>query len=521
MCFGLALTPAAFAGTYEVHSCAPDVGRAASSAGWSVAPETNIAAAYATLGCNDAGNNSGINVFASPYVPHARGSKVGLRWTAAESTRVVSFGFHYEVYAPGNLQSGWTWQYQAGLVNAATGLRVPVDTCRSPQNACGGSRFWETPDSWLPSNKASGVWLAVTCVLDLPQDCPAGYGAKVTLTAAKFVVEDTDLPLLDETPTGELISSSAIASGIADLRVAASDAGGGLMNATIEVDGAPVSTHSFDDGRGLCSPPYTQPAPCPRTARTVLSYDTSQLEDGPHTVRLLVSDATGSNTTTYGPIEVITSNGTPPSATRLQSIQCPALADPGLRVRLSRRTVTYGRSLSVNGRVTGGAANTLVAIAGALGGGVAKLVPTRSDGRFRAKIQPARNQQLRAIALAPGAGPRCSAQAAVKVRARTSLKASKQWLRNGRTLRLTGKLRGGHIPTRGKTIVIRVRAAGSREWYRAGTVRSDGSGRWRWNYRFLRTRRSTTYVFRAVVTRERHYPFQRGGSAAYRVTVVP
>jgi hypothetical protein len=369
--------------------------------------------------------------------------------------------------------------------------------------------------------KAKSVFLEVHCAADLPHDCPAGYGASVSVQSARFAVEDSELPVLTETPGGELMNSSGIVSGLADLRIAATDAGGGLLNATIEIDGVPVKTHSFDDGRGLCVAPFTQPAPCPPMARTVLSYDTSQLEDGPHSVRLLVTDATGSNRTTYGPVEVITSNGTPPSAERLQAITCPGIADRGVRVRLSKRTVAYGRSVRIQGRVNGATASTLIAITGPVGGGVGRLVTMRQDGRFSTKVRPSRSQSLRAIALTAGAPPRCSSQVLVRTRARTTLTASKHWLRNGRALKLTGRLLGGDVPPTGKTIVVRVRAAGSREWYKAGTVRTDASGRWQWRYRFMRTQRRTTYVFKAVVPRDRRYPFVRGTSAPYRVTVVP
>jgi hypothetical protein len=52
-------------------------------------------------------------------------------------------------------------------------------------------------------------------------------------------------------------------------------------------------------------------------------------------------------------------------------------------------------------------------------------------------------------------------------------------------------------------------------------VRTDPAGQFNFAYRFRKTFQTTTYEFRAVVPRQRGYPFRRGWSRIRRVTVSP
>ena len=52
-------------------------------------------------------------------------------------------------------------------------------------------------------------------------------------------------------------------------------------------------------------------------------------------------------------------------------------------------------------------------------------------------------------------------------------------------------------------------------------MRTDAAGHFNFAYRFRKTFQTTTYEFRAVVPRERGYPFRRGWSRIRRATVTP
>jgi hypothetical protein len=52
-------------------------------------------------------------------------------------------------------------------------------------------------------------------------------------------------------------------------------------------------------------------------------------------------------------------------------------------------------------------------------------------------------------------------------------------------------------------------------------MRTDPAGHFNFAYRFRKTFQTTAYEFRAVVPRERGYPFHRGWSRIRRATVSP
>ena len=62
------------------------------------------------------------------------------------------------------------------------------------------------------------------------------------------------------------------------------DAGGGLYEAIIEVDGQ----HAVAQSLG-CSLPFTATVPCKLTASGTVTLDTAALADGAHSVRVLVT----------------------------------------------------------------------------------------------------------------------------------------------------------------------------------------------------------------------------------------
>ena len=122
---------------------------------------------------------------------------------------------------------------------------------------------------------------------------------------------------------------------------AAADQGSGVYLARLEVDGNPVASTTVDDNGGRCVKPFKEVVPCRASVAGSLSFDTATLPDGPHAVRLVVTDATETNSVSYGPVQVTTSN---------QATACAATQAPGLTARfvttrkatLTRRVV--GRS---------------------------------------------------------------------------------------------------------------------------------------------------------------------------------
>jgi hypothetical protein len=110
-----------------------------------------------------------------------------------------------------------------------------------------------------------------------------------------------------------------------------------------------------------------------------------------------------------------------------------------------------------------------------------------------------------------------TAELSVLVPARTTIAASKRYVRNGRSVRFSGRLVGRPIPDGGK--LIDLQAFYRRRWRTFATPRSDGEGRWRFVYRFEATRGLVRYRFRARIRREAAYPYELGHSRVVRVIV--
>jgi hypothetical protein len=103
------------------------------------------------------------------------------------------------------------------------------------------------------------------------------------------------------------------------------------------------------------------------------------------------------------------------------------------------------------------------------------------------------------------------------VPARTTLRVNRASLRNGESVRFSGRLAGRPVPEGGKLIDLQAHYRG--RWRTFATPRSDGRGRWSYRYRFGATRGLVSYRFRARIRREAAYPYELGYSRTIAVTV--
>jgi hypothetical protein len=97
------------------------------------------------------------------------------------------------------------------------------------------------------------------------------------------------------------------------------------------------------------------------------------------------------------------------------------------------------------------------------------------------------------------------------------LSATPRLVRPGGTVRLAGRLLGGHVPRAGK--LVEVQALVGAGWRTFATVRSDRRGRIRHAHRFSTAAGGRTYRLRLRVRREPSYPFETGTSRAVAVRV--
>ena len=212
---------------------------------------------------------------------------------------------------------------------------------------------------------------------------------------------------------------------------------------------------------------------------------------------------------------------------RRTNVRRKRLAKKG-EILVTEHTITFGKTGLVRGRLVDAAgrpvANTQIRVRSTLRAtgaapSDAGAARTDADGRFtfRAPRGPSRTLHLEY----EGDQTRApiATTVALKVRARTTVRAARRLLRNGQKLRISGKLLGGVIPARGK--VVELQAIVGTRWQTVATVRSNANGAWTFSYRFQRTLRPTSYRFRARMRREAAYPFELGHSKDLLVRVRP
>jgi hypothetical protein len=115
---------------------------------------------------------------------------------------------------------------------------------------------------------------------------------------------------------------------------------------------------------------------------------------------------------------------------------------------------------------------------------------------------------------------RATATLKVSVNGRISLRGSHRKVRNGRAVRLRGRLLGGYVPRRGVTLNVQWKDRS--RWRPFAQIKTNKKGTFSYAYRFTRTTRPVTYTLRVQATKgQLDYPFQPVASNPVKVTVMP
>ena len=351
---------------------------------------------------------------------------------------------------------------------------------------------------------------------------PAGTPAvNFALARGDVTLQDDSPPAFALPPGGGLVSGRPLV-GVQQAFISATDRGGGVYQALFEVDGRIVGSAPIDPGNPQCRAPFATPAPCARAASGAVSLDTRSLSDGRHSLRLLVTDATGTNTVAWGPTTIEVANGTCNPRPRSGELRLKgSFAGRGGR-RL--RTTGYGTRPRVHGRLTTKdrrpLARTRVCVVtrdSAPGSGlhVARVLTTDAEGRFAGRLPAGASRKVWFVhRVAQGA---VTATVRVRVRAPVRLRAPRRTLHNGGTLRLRGRLPGRPIPRKG--VLVALQALRPSGWQNFGTARSNREGRFAFRYLFSRTTGLQRYRIRARVPGQAAYPYAPGASRPVTVTV--
>jgi hypothetical protein len=435
---------------------------------------------------------------ADPGAGHPRGALLTFTFTAPASTRISAWDVRRTV----RLSNGpdWAWNYTSFIDRMAFGSDLVREACWATGGGCNG-----LTGNWTGAGPAQALVMAIDCTSGQPADCPAGSLADMTVPASTVTLEDVADPAFTLAPSGSALDGTRPQSGTVAASFSASDAGGGVARAVLEVDGTAVAELPVGD----CEPPYTKVVPCKPTASGTIAWDTRSVPNGTHQVRLLVFDATRTNHAAAGPF---------PVRVRNSGVACTPSAQPvearWRGRRAAARTVGFRGRARIVGRVAGGAQ---VLLYDAASGRRLRAATASAAGRYALRAPATRTRRLQ-VAVADGAGLACSRQLTLRVRAGLSLRARPRALRNGERVRLRGRLRGGAIPPKGKLVELQAFEGG---WRTFASLRSDRRGRFATNYRFQRTFSPRTYRFRARARAEAGYPFVLGVSRSARVRVTP
>jgi hypothetical protein len=495
----LILVPAARADdTYTVDSCATASGAAATTQGW-----TFDSAGTQTTRCPNPGVVAG-----APLVEAHFMEGWNLRFTPPPTTSIAAFRLWRTVH----LESYWNYtlfrdpSLRAEDVVERCWTMAAIDRCsdRGDGHATG------TPDIAQSGLDSQGIALHVDCN---PDNCP-GTTSNVTVKRLQVDLHDRIDPTLGSV-SGDLVDTSKPVSGVRTVSFSASDQGGGVYSARVDIDGAVGASGTVDTNGGRCVKPFKDLVPCKTTASGSLSIDTSGLADGVHAVRLVVYDATESNAVAYGPVLITTAN---------QAIKCVPGVAPELKARFAstkKRALTRRGGFSLTGVLAGAAPGTPVLLlvrevrTGARRA-VGSSALTGAGGKFRLRVPAGRSRTL-TVAYRPAANAqqlRCARTLRLRVPARATFSAKRRgWL----WFRLSGHLIGGAIPHRGKLVELQGYERG--KWRTFDSVRTSKTGRFKSAYRFQPSSAGRRFRLRVRVRADASYPYSTGYSRVVRVTV--
>jgi hypothetical protein len=501
--------------------------------GWDFGAPTYVAVPL-TDDCGVAGGSFG---FQTRFGTMAAGQSIGMRWTAANGTRLVRIWGQWVAFDDHTPVRGW------GTVQLTQSTdRQLLFAQNSPLSL--GFGVSGAPPFEAAVAPASWFDIRFTCL----DQCPVGSDGADTLARvvrARFDVDDSSSPVGGLTGSG---TDAQTWSGVMRFGLNAADVGGGVYRAVVEVDGGDalavpvgeVGPYCRDIGPSSSLNEFAAAQPCPlRIDGGALDVDSAKLPQGRHSVRILLEDAAGNRTAIFGPVvRSIAASGAigPGSDPALRgaangdgaSDQARLTAHWGVRGSRTRLVSAFGHVHVVRGRLRtqdgapiANAAIDLVSKTTAVNAReLAKRNGPRtgSDGSWRLVLPrnvSSRDLTFRYRSHVNDTIPTATATVRLRVRAGLRLAIHPRHARRGQAIRFAGRLLGGPLPRGGKQIVLVARASRG-GWVRFNVVRTDRNGRFRTTYRFQQPG-AATYRFRALSLAEAAYPYVAGGSNVVRV----
>jgi hypothetical protein len=524
-----ALASGASAGTYTVYSCRTPAGNPAPISGW----DPTIGGPF-IFAVNTCASGGGFGISMDPTTGHAKGTYGLYTFTAPPDTSLDSYSLWRNGSSGLPGQPSFSYDlisYEGKLQYSAPYVRDNCVGNHGCSSVGGSAEKISDPNKYSggPFDDYTQLFVEALCNGTFSADCPAtGAGtasADYSVWRADINLRDDSDPTFTTPPIGDLLDNSKPMTGQKFADFSASDKGGGLYQAVVEIDGQRVATAPVDTNDGKCVKPFTVTVPCRSTANGSITFDTSQVNDGPHQMRLLVTDATDTNAAIYGPISIVTANGkggAAPGTKLTAGVRVGKHLRSSATVRFSTRPLIRGRLKAPGGTPIANASIQVVSKFARPGAGftLAGTVKTDAKGYFSTRLRA--GAQSRTVRFAYPAyskiTPYAGDDVTIRVRTAASLKVTPRRTRNGATVTFSGRLAGRPVPAGGKLVSLQAFARG--RWITFAQPHARGkSAAFKARYRFTKTFRTTLYRFRAVVAKESGYAFEAGRSRTVSVLV--
>ena len=350
------------------------------------------------------------------------------------------------------------------------------------------------------------------------------------LTSATITLED-DIPP-QATAIGGTMTTATDLEGTQTLAIDAGDAGPGIYQAILEVDGKEAQSTVIDNNGGHCEnvgqstdgrPAFLYVQPCKLEINNqYLSFNVSQIPEGPHKLTVLVTDAAGNATTAFERDVVIgrgACNGTCDSASQLTASDAALLkpiTEPYTKSALTLSGVLHEPS----GAYVPGAQVELLQQASYTGAPLVAIASTTTGptGTWTFKVPRGPSRLLRVAwrCRALDAGYATQLEYHEQVYAGIALKAPRH-VRVGELFAFRGRLAGGYIPPERNYLQIKIFYDG--KWRTIETVRTNRNGTFSYPYAFAQGTEHHTYRFLATIHYSSTYPFLANESHEVRVRV--
>lgn len=521
----------ALGGSYEVWTCRSPDGTVAPTAGadggWG-STTAKTAPGGGNLLADDCGSGGALRLGLAATIPQPAPSHVAWLFTAPSGTAIARYSLEVDGYArPRN--AGYAY---GDLTVSNNKQQDPVYDARFESAGVVSRQLIERG-----GDESTSLRVQASCAPNAEATCgpgPDGSPARFNIYRGTFLLSDRDSPIV--TGVSGDATTDAIWAGSTGISVGATDQGGGVYRLGVEVDG---QIKSWVNMAGApCRPwPGTErtflaPKPCPSAVGGVQTLSTADLPEGSHTVRVVVEDASGNQTTAYGPVSKTLSRTPIPGANGPSEDPGPLNGSPAVadaRIKASwegqesaTRRIAYDRQPVLRGQLTTAQGQPIrdAAVRVTITRAARNSPPfereslsTNSEGRFRWKMP--KGSSSRKITLSyrqrvRDARPVVSKDLRLTVTAGVRLKLNRTTVRRGQAVKLTGSVVGRPVPGGGKLVELQARNPRGR-WITFRTVRSRKNGTFRATYRF-RNAGPARFQMRARARKSGDYPYATGSS---------